>query len=347
MLEVLLVEELRVVEAGAHHALVTVDDGGGALGVAVRDDDELVRQLARGIVEREVTLMHEHGVDDDLLGHLQKLLVEGGDERLRVLGEVYHLEQRLGGKVGREAGLGLDGRHALADDALALGLRGDHVGGADDVEEVRGGVDRMLTGSQHAMTHGEVVGGGAGEADGQHDVVEHGDDPAHRAHEVLAICGPTAGTGPLDGGDEARQDLGQQIGNGRCRDVLGGEHVLGAVDLAALEILRIKALAAGEADGGLGGIAVCVEGDLGRRALVLLHERLGGVGHAVGHDDQTARTGVDLDGVEGDARIGKRRGHHLLQLLVGGIEVERGDLLNADLERESVLIGHGYSPFSF
>ena len=56
---------------------------------------------------------------------------------------------------------------------------------------------------------------------------------------------------------------------------------------------------------------------------------------------------MDLDGIEGDARIGKRRGHHLLQLLVGGIEVERGDLLHADLERESVLIGHGYSPFSF
>ena len=112
--------------------------------------------LPVGIVEREVTLMHEHGVDDDLLGHLQKLLVEGGDERLRVLGEVDHLEQRLRGKVGGEAGFGLDGGHALADDALALGLRGDHVGGADDVEQVRGGIHRVLAGSQHAMAHGEV-----------------------------------------------------------------------------------------------------------------------------------------------------------------------------------------------
>ena len=291
--------------------------------------------------------MHEHGVNDDLLGHLQELLVEGGDERLRVLGKVDHLEQRLRGKVGGETGFGLDGGNALADDALALGLRGDHVGCADDVEQVRGGVDRVLAGSQHAMAHGEVGGLGAGVADGQHDVVEHGHDPTHRAHEVLAICGPAAGAGPLDGGDEARQDIGQQVGHRRCRDVLGGEHVLGAVDLAALEVLRIKTLAAGEADGRLGGVAVGIEGDLGRRALVLLHQRLGGVGHAVGHDDQATGAGVDLDGVVGDARIGKRRGHHLLQLLVGGIEVERGDLLHADLERESVLIGHGYSPFSF
>ena len=347
MLEVLLVEELRVVETGAHHALVAVDDGGGAFGVAVGYDDELVRQLARSIVEREVALMHEHGVDDDLLGHLQKLLVKGGDERLRVLGEVDHLEQRLRGKVGGEAGFGLDGCHALADDALALGLRGDHVGGTDDVEQVRGGIHRVLTGSQHAMAHGEVRGLGAGEADGQDDVVEHGYDPAHRTHEVLAICGPAAGAGPLDGGDEARQHIGQQVGHGRCRDVLGGEHVLGAVDLATLEALGREALAAGEADGRLGGVAVGVEGDLGRRALVLLHERLGGVGNAVGHDDQAAGAGVDLDGIVGDARIGKRRGHHLLKLLVSGIKVERGDLLHADLERESVLIGHGYSPFSF
>ena len=347
MLEVLLVEELRVVETGAHHALVAVDDGGGAFGVAVGDDDELVRQLAHSIVEREVALMHEHGVNDDLLGHLQKFLVEGGDERLRVLGEVDHLEQRLRGKVGGEAGFGLDGCHALADDALALGLRGDHVGGADDVEQVRGGIHRVLAGSQHAMAHGEVRGLGAGEADGQDDVVEHGHNPAHRAHEVLAICGPAAGAGPLDGGDEACQHIGQQVGHGRCRDVLGGEHVLGAVDLAALEALGREALAAGEANGRLGGVAVGVEGDLGRRALVLLNERLGGVGHAVGHDDQAAGAGVDLDGIVGDACIGKRRGHHLFQLLVSGIKVERGDLLHADLERESVLIGHGYSPFSF
>ena len=347
MLEILLVEELGVVETGADHALVAVDDGCGAFGVAVGDDDELVRQLSVSIVEREVALMHEHGVDDDLLGHLQELLVEGGDERLRVLGEVDHLEQRLRGKVGGEAGFGFDSCHALADDALALGLRGDHVSGADDIEQVFCGIDRVLAGSQHAMAHGEVRGLGAGVADGQHDVVEHGHDPTHGAHEVLAICGPTARAGPLDGGDEARQHIGQQVGHRRCRDVLGGEHVLGAVDLAALEVLGREALAAGEADGRLGGVAVGVEGDLGRRALVLLHERLGGIGHAVRHDDQTAGAGVDLDGIVGDARIGERRGHHLLQLLVGGIKVERGDLLHADLERESVLIGHGYSPFSF
>ena len=198
------------------------------------------------------------------------------------------------------------------------------------------------------MAHGEVRGLGAGEArraGRRRRAWPRSSAPGERS--TRAYAAQRQERGPLDGGDEARQHIGQQVGHGRCRDVLGGEHVLGAVDLAALEALGRETLATCEADGRLGGVAVGVEGDLGRRALVLLDERLGGVGHAVGHDDQAAGAGVDLDGIVGDARIGKRRGHHLLKLLVGGIEVERGDLLNADLERESVLIGHGYSPFSF
>ena len=37
---------------------------------------KLVGELALRIVEREVALMHQHGIDDDLLGDLQELLVE-------------------------------------------------------------------------------------------------------------------------------------------------------------------------------------------------------------------------------------------------------------------------------
>ena len=77
--------------------------------------------------------------------------------------------------------------------------------------------------------------------------------------------------------------------------------------------------------------------------LILFHQRLGCVGHAIGHDDQTARAGVDFHGIERDARIGKRGGHHLLQLLVRGIKVERGNFLDADFERERVLSAMGYS----
>ena len=196
------------------------------------------------------------------------------------------------------------------------------------------------------MAHGVVAGGGAGEGQRQHHVVEQGDDPTHGAHEVVAVRGPALGARPLDGGDEAGKHVGQQVGHGRCRDVLGGEDVLDALHLATFEVFRGKPLAAREADGGLGGIAVRIEGDLRGRALVFLDERLGGVGHAVGHDDQTARAGVDFDGLEGDARVGKGRGHHFLQLLVRGIKVERGDFLDADLECEGMRVRHA-TPLSF
>ena len=121
-LQVLVVEELRVVEAGGHHALVAVDDGVLVGRVAVGDDDELVGELAIGVVQREVALVHEHGVDDDLLGNLQELLVEGAHHGRGVLGEVDDLGERLGRQIGGEAGGRLDGRHALADDRLAWPL---------------------------------------------------------------------------------------------------------------------------------------------------------------------------------------------------------------------------------
>ena len=202
----------------------------------------------------------------------------------------------------------------------------------------------MRARSEHAVAERDVTRGGTREAHRQHNLVEHGHDPAHGAHEVLAVSSPALGTRPLDGGDEAGQDVGQQVGHGRCGDVLGGEHVLHALDLATLKVFRREALAARKADGGLGGVAVGIEGDLGRRALVLFHERLGGVGHAIGHDDQTARARVDFHGIEGNARVGEGGGHHLLELLVRGVQVERGDFLDADLECERMLFGHVTPP---
>ena len=45
-LQILLVEELGVVQAGAHDTLVAVDHALGILGLTVGDDHELTRQLA-------------------------------------------------------------------------------------------------------------------------------------------------------------------------------------------------------------------------------------------------------------------------------------------------------------
>ena len=56
-LEILVVEELRIVQACADHALVAIDDGVGALGTAVSHDHELAGQLAFGVVDGEIPLV--------------------------------------------------------------------------------------------------------------------------------------------------------------------------------------------------------------------------------------------------------------------------------------------------
>ena len=92
LLQVLFVEELGVVQAGAHDALVAVANGVGAGRVAVAHDDEAVGELVVGVVKREVALVHEHRVDDDLFGYLQELFVERAAQGCGVFGKVHHFE---------------------------------------------------------------------------------------------------------------------------------------------------------------------------------------------------------------------------------------------------------------
>ena len=105
-LQVLLVEELSVVQTGAHDALVTVDHALGILGLAVGDDHELTRQLALAVIDREVALVGEHGLADDLVRDLEELLIEGTDEHRRPLAEVDNLLKDLLGRIDMAAGTG-------------------------------------------------------------------------------------------------------------------------------------------------------------------------------------------------------------------------------------------------
>ena len=128
--------------------------------------------------------------------------------------------------------------------------------------------------------------------------------------------------------------------------MLHGVQVLVAVHHAALQVVDGDALAAGEAVRGLRGVALRVERDGRLRALVFLYQRLRGVGHADDLHNQAARRRVHGHVIVGNAGGGKTRGHHLLQLLRSGHQVECGNLLAADLECKRMLSQrHDYSPF--
>lgn len=117
-LEVLLVEELGVVETRANDTLVARDDRLGDLRICVGDDNELAGELAGPIKDREVALVGEHGLADDLLRHLEELLVEGAHEDGGPLAEVHDLVERaLGGvDVRARAARPRSWADALADD---------------------------------------------------------------------------------------------------------------------------------------------------------------------------------------------------------------------------------------
>ena len=312
--------------------------------VAVGHDDEVVGELAVRVVQREVALVHEHGVDDDLLGDAQELLVEGAHEHGGLLAEVHDLQQRLLGKLGARTRTPLGLGHAGADDGLASLFARDHVRGLDDAQQIGGRGHLMGARRQETMAAREVAGLEAREPHGDHALVQQRHEPAHWAREVLARGAPAARLRPRDAGDHAFQHAGQELGHVARGDAAGGEHVLHTTFLAALECADFDALAAREARGGLRRVAVGVERDLGGGASEDLFEGSGLIGH-IGHDhDEAPRRGVDGHVSVRDAHPIERFGHEFLQLLGCAMQVERRNLLGADLECERMQVTHSRPP---
>ena len=265
-LEILIIEELGVIQTGADDALVAVDDGGGVLGAAVADHDELAGQLALGVVDGEIALVGEHRLADDLVRDMQELLVERAHEDGRPLAEVHDLIEDLLGRVDmRTCALGLDLGDALGDH-LAAALLGKHPCRLKDLLVDGGLGDRVLTGCQHAVAARGVAGLDVGIAHGNDVAAQQGADPADRAHEGLVRGAPAlaAVVGPLEVCDRVVEERGQKRHGGSGRNVLLGEHVFATVGvLAADEVGGGDAALARKALGCLGGVAVGIEGDVG------------------------------------------------------------------------------------
>ena len=203
MLQVLLIEELRVIETCTHDALVAVDDRIGDLGVCVRDDDELTRELSVLVVDREVALVREHGLADDLMRDLEELLVELADKHGRPLAEVDDLIERAlrHVHVGASA-LFLDLADAL-EDGLATPLLAEDTGIFENLLVVCGRLHDVLARAEHAVSARLVAARDAGIGH-RHDLVaQKCHDPADRAHERLMFRSPAlaAVVWPLEAGN--------------------------------------------------------------------------------------------------------------------------------------------------
>ena len=349
-LQVLLVEELGIVQTGTHNALVAVDHALGVLGLAIGDDHELTCELALAVIDREVALVGEHGLADDLVRDLEELLIEGTDEHRRPLAEVDDLLKDLLGRIDMAAGTGSLDLGDTGKDGLATALGRKH---ADVLEHllVDGGAgDHMVTGAKHAMTTRGVAARHVGKRHGHNILAQKAADPTDRAHERRVLVAPALGAvvGPLQASDsllaQGRQDRGGRGG----RDVLLGEHILATVSvLATDQVLGSHTALAGKALGGLGGITVSVEGNVGRGATLDLVNLIGRGGDVGNECSQAARARDHADLAVGQTGLVETLGDHGAKLLDGIVQRCGGHFFRTDLKQEILSVCHGLRHLAF
>ena len=349
-LQILLVEELGVVQAGAHDALVTIDHTLGVLGLAVRDDHELTRQLALAVIDRKVALVGEHGLANDLVRNLEELLIEGTDEHRRPLAEVDDLLKDLLGRVDMAAGAGGLDLGDTGENSLATALGGKHAGVLEHLLVDGGAGDHMVTGAQDAMTARGVAARHIGKRHGHDVLAQKAADPADRTHErgVLVTPALRAVVGPLQASDgllaQGRQDRGGRGG----RNVLLGKDVLATVGvLATHQVFGSHAALAGKALGGLGGVAVGVEGDVSRGATLDLVDLIGRSGDIGNERGKTTRARNHADLAVGQTGLVETLGDHGAKLLDGIVQRRGGHFLRTDLKQEILSVCHGLRHLAF
>ena len=349
-LQVLLVEELGIVQTGTHNALVAVDHALGVLGLAVGDDHELTRELALAVIDREVALVGEHGLADDLVRDLEELLIEGPDEHRRPLAEVDDLLKDLLGRIDMAAGTGSLELGDTGKDGLATALGRKHAGVLEHLLVDGGAGDHMVTGAKHAMTTRGVATRHVGKRHGHNVLAQKAADPADRTNKGRMLVTPAlrAVVGPLQAGDGLLAQSGQNR-RSRCGgNVLLGEHILATVSvLATDQVLGSHTALAGKALGGLGGVTVSVEGNVGRGATLDLVNLIGRGGDVGNECSQATRTRDHAYLAVGQTGLVETLGDHGAKLLDGIVQRCRGHFFRTDLKQEILSVCHGLRHLAF
>ena len=349
-LQILLVEELGVVQAGAHDALVAVDHALGILGLAVGNDHELTRQLALAVIDREVALVGEHRLADDLVRDLEELLIEGTDEHRRPLAEVDDLLKDLLGRIDVAARTGSLDLGDTGKDGLATALGGEHAGILEHLLVDVGAGDHMVTGAKHPMAARGVAARHVSKRHGHDVLAQKAANPADRTHERGVLVAPALRTvvGPLQAGDGLLAQGRQNRGGRGGRNVLLGKDVLTAVGvLATDQILGSHTALAGKALGGLGGVTVSVEGDVGRGATLDLVNLIGRGGDVGNERGQATRARDHADLAVGQTGLVETLGDHGAKLFDGIVQRCRGHFLRTDLKQEILSVCHGLRHLAF
>ena len=270
LLLVLLEEELGVGKARTHDLLVAGDDLRRVLGLDVGHCDEARQQLAVRIEQAEVLLVVLHGADQRLLRHFEETFLERADQRHRPFdqgGDFIQQRWRHDSRALLGGGQFVD---AAADDLAALGEVGQHIGAAQVFGVVRRAADAHFAVGMEAMATGHAIGLLREDFAVDHSVAEQHHQPLGRAHELVAPGGPAHALGNRQVVQRVLHDGRQQLHRWLAGDVLGEAQFRAA----AVNLGDIHPALAGEAQGGLGRVAVGIEGGLQGRA-VEVHAAVG------------------------------------------------------------------------
>lgn len=237
-------EEGRIVETGAHDALVTCDDGLGVGGITVAHDEKRVVERAIGLVHREVALMLEHRVGDDLGRDVKETLVEVREHDGGIFNEVHDLVEGALGSVGLEARLGLDGVDLTANGLRTLLRAGNNLHLLVGGRQV-GGIRKLEFAVGHeAVAARDAARNQTGILDGHDFVAIQGHEPAHGTREGDMTGCPNAATWAADACNEAGKQVGQDIPPSCGRLLDQGVHIfLAALVRLAHETGDVNALA--------------------------------------------------------------------------------------------------------
>lgn len=208
----------------------------------------------------------------------------------------------------------------------------------------------MVTRAKYAMTTRGVATRHVGKRHGNNILAQKAADPTDRTNKRSVLVAPAlaAVVGPLQAGDgllaQGRQDRGSRGG----RNVLLGKDVLTAVGvLATDQILGSHTALAGEALGGLGGVSVGIESDVGRGATLDLVNLIGR-GSDVGNEcSQATRARNHTDLAVGQTGLVETLGNHSAKLLDGIVQRCRGHFLRTDLKQEILSVCHGLRHLAF
>ncbi len=327
-------EEHGIGEPGAQHPFVAPRHHLRVVDPGIGNSDEARQQTAVLAGQGEVALVLAHGGDQQFSGKRQVFLLEGAADRAGVLHQKGDFFEQLLVEVDLAAdGMGrpldLPGDHHLAllrigNDEMALRL----------LQPVFQAAHGKRPGRHEAVAVREVAAFDVAEAERDNEAVIESDQPMNRPGEADIQVLPAHRLLEGDAGNDPRQHLRQQVGGRPPLLHFGDENVRPLVGLRGGELRHLDPIGPGEAESGLGRVAVSVEGNFDRRAgyrqfLTLL--KTSHIGHG---DGDPARRRESADGTEADAGKLQLLAQQTLQVGHGDGQKTGRNLLGAYFQKQ-------------